>query len=179
MRDIGRHFCPDGELGGGGDPAADFLEDVGVLAHGGAHLALGEAVGAGEVELEGVHADGFAALDEFDPGVFVILFHDGGDESAGGLGVFAAFELVFPDLERAVADELDIFPADDLAARGEELGVAGGNVDDFRGVEADGLGDDGAPALAERAVDDAEVGAGRAGADNEGVGELQAVDGGG
>ncbi len=170
MGDVGRHLGPDGEFGGGLHPAADLDEDVGVLAHGGAHFSLGQAVGAGEVEFETVHPGGLAALHELDPGVLVELLHDGGDERAGGLGVLAAFELVLPEFEGAVADELDVFPADDLAAERVGFGVARGDVDDLGGVEADGLGDDGAPALAEGAVDDGEVRAGGAGADHEGVG---------
>ncbi len=52
----------------------------------GAHLALGQAVGAGEVELEGVDAGGLAALHELDPGVLAVFLHDGGDEGAGRPG---------------------------------------------------------------------------------------------
>ena len=88
-------------------------------------------------------------------------------------------EFVEPDLERPVADELDVLPADDfLAVAGHQLGVARADVDDLGAVEADGLGDDAAPAFVEGALDDLGVGARRAGADDEGVGELQAIDGG-
>src|ERR1035437_10000529 len=40
--DVGRHLRPEGYLGGGFHPAADFREDLRALAHGGAHLALGQ-----------------------------------------------------------------------------------------------------------------------------------------
>ena len=49
----------------------------------------------------------------------------------------------------------------------------------LRRIEADGLGDDRAPAFVEGLADDVEVGAGRAGADDERVGKLQSVNGGG
>ena len=49
----------------------------------------------------------------------------------------------------------------------------------LRGVEADGLGDDRAPAFVERLADDVDVRARRAGADDERIGQLQTVDGGG
>ena len=179
VRDVGRHLCPEGFFRGAFHPAADFFEDLGVLAHRGAHLAFGQAVRAGEVELESVDAGVLAALDDLDPGFLAILLHDRRNEDAVGVEVLALLELVDPEVKRPVADQLDVFPADDLAAGGVELGVARGNVDDLGGVEADGLRDDGAPALAERAADDAEVGAGRAGADDERIRELEAVDGGG
>jgi hypothetical protein len=104
-----------------------------------------------------VHARVLAALDDLNPGVLAAFLHDGGDETPSGEPVLAPLEFVDPVRERPVADQLDVFPADHLAVRGVELGVARGDVDDLRGVEAHGLGDDRAPALPEGARDDVEV----------------------
>ena len=60
----------------------DFLEDLRILAHRRAHFALGQAVRAGEIQLERIDARVLAALDDLDPGVLVIFLHDRGDEDA-------------------------------------------------------------------------------------------------
>ncbi len=110
--------------------------------------------------------------------ILAVLLHDGGDEDALGVRVLAFLELVDPDPERPVADELDVLPADDLLAVGRvELRVAGRDVDDLRRVEADRLGDDGAPSLAEGTVDDAQVRARGPRPDHEGIGQPETVDG--
>src|SRR5690606_41482647 len=70
-------------------------------------FALGETVRAGEVQLEGVDARGLAALDDLNPAIFAALFHDRRDEDAIGVVALEAAELVFPDLDGAIADELD------------------------------------------------------------------------
>ena len=88
----------------------------GILAHRRAHLPLGQAVRAGEVQLERIDAGVLAALDDLDPGVLVVLLHDRGDQHAVGVLVFALLEFVEPDLEPPIADQLDVFPADDLLA---------------------------------------------------------------
>ena len=178
VSDVRGHFCPDGNFGDLVHPRADFAEDIRVLAHGGAHLAFGKAVGAGEVEFEGIDTGVLATLGNFAPRVFVELFHDGSDEHSVGIFVFALLEFVEPFVERAVADELDVFPADHfLAVVRFQFGIAGTDVDDFGSVEADGLGDDAAPAFFKCSFDDADVGSGRAGSNDERVGHLDAVDG--
>ena len=98
------------------DPAAHFFEDLRVLAHGGAHFSLGQAVRAGEVQLERIDARRPGTLDDLDPGVLVVLLHDRGDQHAVRILVFALLEFVDPDLERPIADQLDVFPADHLLA---------------------------------------------------------------
>ncbi len=121
-----------------------------------------------------------ATLDDFHPRVLVELLHDGGDEHAVGVLVLATLEFVEPDFEFAVADEFDVLPADDLrAVGGIQFRVARGDVDDLARIQADRLGDDRAPAFLEGFVDDVEVGAGRAGTDDERIRQLEAVNGGG
>ena len=86
---LGVIFAQTGIFGDAHHPAADFFEDLGILAHRRAHLALGQAVRAGEVQLEGIDAGVLAALDDLDPGVLVVLLHDRGDEDAVGVRVLA------------------------------------------------------------------------------------------
>src|SRR5262249_21752358 len=140
-------------------PADHFREDLRVLAHRRAHAPLGQAVGAGEVALERVHAGRLAALDDLDPGVLAVLLHDRGDQNAVGVSVFELLDLVDPGGEGAVADQLDVLPADDfLRFGGAQPPVARLHVDDLGGVEADGFTYDRAPAFVERLADDVGVG---------------------
>ena len=115
VRDVGRHLGPDGLFGDFHYPAADFAENIRILAHGGAHFALGQAVRAGHVELERIAAGVLAAFDDFVPGVVVVFLHDRGDENAFGVLVFDLLEFFDPGFEAAIGDELDIFPAVDFA----------------------------------------------------------------
>lgn len=93
------------------------------------------------------------------------------------MDVSGLLEFAEPDLEFPVADEFDILPADDfLAVVGHQFPVTRADVDDLGAVETDGLGDHSAPTFFEVAFDDFEIGAGRAGADHQRVGALQAVD---
>ena len=149
-------------------------------AHGRTHFAFRQAVRAGKVQLEAVHPGVLAALDNFDPGVLAIFLHDGGDQDAVGKHVLALLEFVHPNLKRAVADQFDVFPADDLlAVVAHQFGVAWRDVDDFGSVEADGFGDDGAPTFLEGLGDDVQVGPRRAGGDDKRIGQFQSVNGGG
>ena len=133
---------------------------------------------AGEVQFKSVHAGFLAAFDDFDPGVLAIFLHDGSNQDAVGKHVFALFEFVEPDLERPVADQFDVLPADDLlAVLAHQLGVTRRDVDDLGRVEADRFGDDGAPPFLERFANNVQVGAGRAGADDKRIGQLQSVNG--
>src|SRR5688572_2550921 len=90
--------------------------------------------------------------------------------------VLAFLELVDPQMKRPVADQLDVFPADHFAAARVKFGVAWRDIDDLRRIEADCLRNHGAPSFAERTLNHAEVCAGRAGADDERIWKLQAVD---
>ena len=93
-----------------------------------------------------------------------------------GIAVLDLLEFVDPGVERAIADQLDVLPADDLVgAGGTQPAIARLHVDDLRGVEADGLADDRAPAFVERFADDVGVGARRARGDDERIGQFQAV----
>jgi hypothetical protein len=56
-----------------------------------------------------------------------------------------------------------------------KFAVTRSDVDDLGCVEADGLRDDSAPALAESAMNDVQVRPGRAGRDDERIRELEAV----
>jgi hypothetical protein len=151
---------------------------VTVLAHGRTHFAFRQAVRAGKIQLESVHTGLLAALNNLDPSVFAIFFHDGSDQHAFGKKVFALLEFVQPDLERAVANQFDIFPADNfLSVMAHQFRVARRDIDDLRGVEADGLGDDGAPAFLEGLGYDVQIGSRRAGGDDERIGQFQSVHG--
>ena len=137
-------------------------------------------MGAGQIEFESINARILAALHNFHPRVLVELLHDRSDEHAARVQVFAFFEFVDPDGKRAVADELDIFPAEDfLAVAGTELCIAWSDVDDLGGIKAYGLGDDRPPPLAECPRNDIQVRAGRAGGYDERIGEAESVNGGG
>jgi len=59
----------------------------------------------------------------------------------------APFEFINPERKRAVADEFNVFPTDDFAARSKQFGVTRGDIDDLGGVEAHGFGDDKRPSL--------------------------------
>ena len=69
---------------------------------------------AGEVQLEPIDAGRLHALDDLDPRVLVVLLHDRGDDDAVGVLVLELLELVDPDLERPIGDQLDVLPAEDL-----------------------------------------------------------------
>ena len=80
-------------------PAADFEKNFGVFAHRGAHLAFGQPVRAGEVQLEAIDAGVLAAFDDLEPRVLSVLLHDRGDQDAVGILILAPLELLEPDLE--------------------------------------------------------------------------------
>lgn len=131
--DVGRHLCPHGLGSHLVHPACRVRKQLTVLAHGHAHLALGHAVRAAKVDLKCVHASGFAQANQLLPRVFVVLLHDGGDEHAPWKLLLEALELVQHDRQGAVADELNVFPPNDLLAVGRlELGIARGDVDHLR-----------------------------------------------
>ena len=108
-------FAQTGFRGNVHHPAADLPEDLGIFSHRRAHLAFGQAVRAREVQLEPIDAGFLAAFDDLDPRVASILLHDRGDQDAIGILILAALEFFEPDLERAIADQLDVFPAEDFA----------------------------------------------------------------
>src|SRR5579871_1189840 len=90
--------------------------------------------------------------------------------------VLDLLEFPQPGLERAIDDQLDILPADDLiGAGGAQASVAGLHIDDLRCVQAYGLANDGAPALLERFTDNARVGARRSRGNDKRIGQLQAI----
>src|SRR5262249_32727250 len=115
VRHVRGHFRPNGFLRGTHDPAHDFAKDFRILAHSRAHLALGQTMWAGKIQFECIHSRVLAFFDDLNPRVFLVFLHDGRDEHAVGELVFAFLEFIYPQLERAVADEFDIFPADDFA----------------------------------------------------------------
>ena len=175
VRDVRRHLRPERFLRRAFHPAANFFEDVRVLAHRRAHFAFGQTVRAGKIQFKAVHAGRLAALDEFDPRVLVIFFHDARDEHAVGMQIFAFLKFLLPNLERPVADQLDIFPADDFAARREQFAVTRRDVDDFRRVERNRFRDDRAPAFLKRLADDVEICSRRPGSDDEWIRQFQSV----
>ena len=87
----------------------------------------------------------------------MILLHDARDEHAVWVHILAALEFVFPQLERSVADELDVFPADDFAARRKQLAITRRDVDNFARVKRNRFGDDRAPTFFESARNDVEI----------------------
>ncbi len=173
MRDVWRHLGPDRHFGGAHHPAADFFENLRILAHCRAHPPLGQAVGAGKIALETIDARLLAALDDLDPRLLAIFLHDRGDQHAVGMPVLDLFEFVEPDVEGPIADQLDILPADDFfRLGGAESGISRLHVGHFRRIETDRLADHGAPAFVERLADDVGVRARRAGRDDQGIGEF-------
>ena len=179
-RDVRRHLGPDGLLRGGHDPFAHFAQQFRILTHGHAHFSLGQAVRTGKVEFEGIHPGLLTPFDDLDPGILVVFLHDRGDEDAFRVGVLGFLEFLQPDGKRPVADQFDVFPANDLRlVLREQLAIARSDIDDLGGVEADRLGNDAAPAFTEGAVDDVQVGPGRAGGNDKRVLEFQSVNGGG
>ena len=70
-------------------------------------------------------------------------------------------------------------PMTSLPSLAMQFAVTRRDVDDFGRVEADGFGDDRAPAFLERLDDDVQIGSGRSGTDDEGIRQFQSVNGGG
>jgi hypothetical protein len=102
--DVRRHLRPDRFRRRLHDPAAYFLDDLRILAHGRAHLALGQTVRAGEIQLKRIDARAFAALDDLAPRILVVFLHDRRDQHAGRVHIFALFKFVDPDLEFPIAN---------------------------------------------------------------------------
>jgi hypothetical protein len=125
-------------------------------------------MGAGKIQFERINAHVLAALHDLGPGVLVIFLHDRGDKDAVGELIFALLEFIEPDVERPVADELNIFPADDVfAIVAHQLRVTRRDVDHLRRIETDRLRNDRAPAFAESARDDVQIRPRRPRADHE------------
>ena len=82
-------------------PTANLLDDLGIFAHGRAHLSFGQSVRAGKIQLERIDARILATLDDFDPRILVIFLHDRRDQHAVGKLVFAFLEFIQPDFETA------------------------------------------------------------------------------
>ena len=113
---------------------------------------------AGEVQLERIHAARLRPLDEFLPASLLIFLHDRGDQHTLRVHVLAPLEFILPQLERAIADQLDVFPSNDFfAVGGMEFAITRRHVDDFARVERNGFGDDRAPTFFERLADDSEI----------------------
>ena len=86
-----------------------------------------------KVQLECIDASVLAPLDDFNPGVAIVLFHDRRDQNAVRKLVFDLLKFIEPNFEWPVAYQFDVFPADWLFALGaEKLGVSRCNVDYFR-----------------------------------------------
>ena len=73
--DIGCHFGPNRNFGHRFHPSSDLFHDCGVLAHRCAHLALGQPMRTGKVELEGIHSGSLSAFSNFHPALLFILLH--------------------------------------------------------------------------------------------------------
>jgi hypothetical protein len=68
-------------------------------------------MGTGKVQFKPIDTRLLTSLDDFEPGVFAVFFHDRRDQDPIRKTVFAFLEFFDPDFERSIADELNIFPA--------------------------------------------------------------------
>src|SRR5437764_15084869 len=108
----------------------------------------------GEIALERIDAGLLAAFDDLDPGVLAIFLHDRRDQDARGVLVLDLLEFLDPGGEGPIADQLDVFPADDFLGPGRpQPPIARLDVDDLGRVETDRLADHRPPALVERLAD--------------------------
>ena len=170
--DVRRHLCPDRFLGRRHYLARRFLDDLGIFAHGRAHFSFGQPVGTGEVELERVDAHFLASPHNLGPGVLVILLHDGSDEDS--VQVLIAYIFLNSSIQilkgRSLINSMFSQPTTSLPSAAKRAFRSRWRyVNDLGRIQADGLGDDRAPAFAKSARDHIEVGSGRAGANHEGV----------
>jgi hypothetical protein len=83
-------------------PARHLLHHGRVLAHRGTHVALGVAVRAREVALEGVDAALADAARQLLPALLVVLLHDRRDQDVLRVLLLEPLEVVQPVLERPV-----------------------------------------------------------------------------
>jgi hypothetical protein len=115
-------------------------------------------VRAGEIQLETINTRILTAFDNLDPRVPVVFLHNRRNQNPIRILILAPLKLPEPVLDRPVADDLDVFPAHDFSfVVGVKFAVTRSDVDHLGCVEADGLRDDSAPALAESAMNDVQV----------------------
>jgi hypothetical protein len=82
--------------------------------------------------------------------------------------ILATLELVQPDLEWSIADQLNVFPAEDFVAIvGVELAVTRRDIHNFGGVEANRLSNDPTPLFPKCPLNDIEVRSGWTGGNPE------------
>ncbi len=131
------------------DPARDLGDEFGILTDGGALPALRHPMRAAEVELDAVDRHRLHCAYELVPALARALGHERGDDRAVGIGRFAFGDLAQVDVERPIADELDVVHPDHPVRARIEPAEARGDVDDR--FEADCLPHRAAPTGGERA----------------------------
>jgi hypothetical protein len=102
--------------------------DFWVLANGGAHSSFRHPVRAAEIKLQSMGAGIFYLFDQLVPALPVIIRHQRDDHRPVGEEADTFPDLPEVDLQRPVADQLDIIQAHDTAAVIVDGGVAGGDV---------------------------------------------------
>ena len=177
MGDIGGHLRPHRNRRHLHHPTGHLTHNIGVLSHGRTHFPLGQSMGAGEIQLEGIDTDRLATLDDFVPAIFTILLHDRSDQDPLRMRLLEAIKLLEPDIKRSIADQFDIFPAINfLRITRPHASVARRHVDDFGSIQTDCLGDRSAPAFVEGLANNIRIGAGWPAAYYERIFEAEAVD---
>mmetsp|Transcript_6361 Transcript_6361/g.25874 ORF Transcript_6361/g.25874 Transcript_6361/m.25874 type:complete len:397 (+) Transcript_6361:1035-2225(+) len=150
--DVGGELHDDGQLRVLLAPRGDPLDVLRHLAHGRAHAAFAHAVRAAEVQLHAVGAGVGHALKNRLPARLVHRHHQRDDHGPVGEIALHAADLVEVDLQRPVADQLDVVEADDAAVGAPERGIARAVDVDDRRVLAERLPDHAAPAGLEGAA---------------------------
>src|SRR4051794_25973926 len=80
VRNVGRHFGPYRDPCNLCYPTGNFRDQIRVLAHGGAHLALRHTVWAREVQFEPVDTGVLNHSGQFLPTLFIVFLHNRGDK---------------------------------------------------------------------------------------------------
>ena len=154
-------------------PAGHHLDIVRHLPHRRAHAALRHAMGAAEIELDGIGPRLLDAAQDLRPGRLLAGHHQRDDHGAIGPVALHLLDLAQIDLQRPVGDQLDIVEADHLVVVQMHRAVARGDVHDRR-ILAQGLPDDAAPAGLEGAHDIVFLVGRRRGSQPEGIGRFDA-----
>ncbi len=177
--DVGSQLHDDGQLAVLLAPLGHHLDVLGHLAHCCAHAAFAHAVGAAEVEFDGIGAGVFHAGQYGFPACFLAGHHERDDH-----GSFLPVALHFGDLAQiqlqvAIGDQLDVVEAVQPAVRRQQGAVAWAvHVDDGWAGFAQCLPDDAAPTCLEGAVDVVGLVGRRCRGEPEGVGAFDAGKGG-
>lgn len=131
---------------------------------------------ARHVQLKSIHADILTTLHNFHPSRLVVFFHNRCDQHTIWKAILKLFKFIDPDVETAVANQLDVFPAVDfLRLSAAQPPVPGLYVDDLIGIQAHCLTNDSSPAFVKSLTDNVRVCTRRPRSDHERIRKSQSV----